>query len=218
MFNFVSQSVTDYCERVGELFLSEPLNLVSSLAFFVSALLVYKLYKNKKVTGFGYWPLFYLLILIGIGSSLWHCFRNSYTLALDAMPVFIFLLLFIYLLLRKLLNSSFKAFMFVVAFFLFQVGVSYLFPQILNGSVRHVVNAVVFITLGSLIYKRNPLLRKDIVLALSLYAFAIIFRSIDNQVCLSFPVGTHFLWHILNATASYFAIKILLNVKPLVTK
>ena len=218
MLDFVSRSVPEYCERIENSFLSEPLNLVSNLAFFVSAIFVYRLYKSRKVTKFSYWFLFLLLLFIGVGSTLWHSFRNPYTLALDAIPVFILLLSFIYILFRRILNNSFAALILALIFFLFQVGVSYLFPQVLNGSIRHFVNACIFIVLGGLVYKVNPVIRRDIVAAIILYILAITFRSVDNLVCPYFSIGTHFLWHILNATAAYFAIKTLLEIKPFIIK
>ncbi len=215
MPNFISKTVTMYCERVGDTFLAEPLNFVSNLAFFISAFSLYRLYKASKVTGFGYWFLFALLILIGTGSSLWHSFRNPYTLALDAVPIFVFFLSLLFLFIKKLLGSNLKAFGMVVTFFLLQIGMSYLFPQFLNGSVRHVVNALVFLGLSTYLYGRNENIRQDIVVTLSLYILAIICRSVDNTICPYFPLGTHFLWHTLNAIAAYFAIKILLGVKPI---
>lgn len=218
MLDFISRTVPEYCERTGNTLLAEPLNLLSNLAFFVSAFFVYRLYKSKKIARLKYWFLLFLLLLIGIGSSLWHSLRTPLTLALDAVPIFIFFLSFIYLLLRKLLGSNLKALVSVLIFFLIQVGVSYIFPTVLNGSVRHVVNAITFIGLGSLVYERNPAVRRDIALALTVYIFAIFTRSIDHQICDLFPVGTHFLWHILTAAASYFAIKTLLGMKPFVAR
>lgn len=213
MLNFVSKSVVEYCERIGESFLSEPLNLISNIAFFLSAFFVYRLFKTKKVKGLSYWLLFFLLLLIGVGSTLWHSFRNPYTLALDAIPSFILLLSITYILFRKLLNNNLKALLLVLAFFLFQVEASYIFPQVMNGSIRHFVNACILIVLSSIVYKRNPVVRKELVAAITLYILAILFRSIDNFACPYFPVGTHFLWHVLNATAAYFAIKTLLGIK-----
>jgi hypothetical protein len=32
-------------------------------------------------------------------------------------------------------------------------------------------------------------------------------RAIDREVCDLFPVGTHFLWHMLNATLLYILLK-----------
>lgn len=213
MSELVSKAVVGYCERVGDTVLSEPVNLVSNLVFFISAFLVYKLYKSKNITGFGYWFLFALLLLIGTGSSLWHSFRNPYTLALDAIPIFVFFLLLLFLFIKKLISSSSKAIIVVLGIFLLQIAMSYLFPQVLNGSIRHVVNAIVFLGLSTFLFKENKVARKDIVLALSLYVLAIICRSVDNTICPYFPLGTHFLWHSLNAFAAYFAIKILLGVK-----
>jgi hypothetical protein len=34
--------------------------------------------------------------------------------------------------------------------------------------------------------------------AAGIFAASLSFRSVDNAVCSVFPVGTHFLWHLLN--------------------
>jgi hypothetical protein len=32
-------------------------------------------------------------------------------------------------------------------------------------------------------------------------------RTLDAQVCTAFPVGTHFLWHLLNALLLYILVR-----------
>src|SRR5687768_16209291 len=133
MINLFSNALVNYCELAGDTFLSEPLNLFSNLAFFGSAYMVYKLYKDMNVKKFYYWFLFAMLIIIGTGSSLWHSIRNPYTHVLDAVPIFIFLLSLLFLLIHTIVESSWKSFGIVAAFFLLQLGLSYFFPKVLNG-------------------------------------------------------------------------------------
>jgi hypothetical protein len=37
----------------------------------------------------------------------------------------------------------------------------------------------------------------------AVFVVSIVFRSIDNAVCPVLPLGTHFLWHCLNAYVLY---------------
>ena len=46
-----TRSITEYCERVGSYFYSERINALSNIGFVISALLIYRLFKNKKVKG-----------------------------------------------------------------------------------------------------------------------------------------------------------------------
>jgi hypothetical protein len=46
--------------------------------------------------------------------------------------------------------------------------------------------------------------------ATSVFVIALTFRTLDDAICPMFPVGTHFLWHLLNAVAIYYAARALL--------
>jgi hypothetical protein len=39
--------------------------------------------------------------------------------------------------------------------------------------------------------------------AAGLFALSIVFRSVDEMVCERWPLGTHFLWHCINAVVLY---------------
>ena len=212
MENFYSRWITEYCERIGNEFYSEPFNALSNIAFFVSAFFIYKLLKKHAIKSFGYWFLFTLLVLGSIGSLLWHSFRNPLTLSLDAVPIFIFFFTFVYLLLEQLTRSKRKALILLVSFFILQVLASYVFPTFLNGSIRHVVNGIAFLGIVVWLYKKYANFSRHLPVAFLLYILAILLRSIDNSVCSIFPVGTHFMWHVLNAAAAYFAIRALLKI------
>ena len=203
---------TEYCERVGDEFYSEPVNAISNIAFFVSAFFVYRLLKKNNIKHFSYWFLFALLLLVGTGSLLYHTFRNPFTLALDAIPIYIFFLTFIYVLLERLTKSRSIAAFLLAGFFVVQILASYTFPTFLSGSIRHVVNGITFFGLIFWLHKKYARLDPYVIAAFFVYILAIVFRSIDNSICSMVPIGTHFLWHIFNATAVYFAIRALLNI------
>jgi hypothetical protein len=40
-------------------------------------------------------------------------------------------------------------------------------------------------------------------------AVSLVFRSIDQAVCPGFPLGTHFLWHVLNAVMLGWMIRVM---------
>ena len=212
MENIFTRSITDYCERISNGIFSEPINLFSNLLFFISAFLIFKIFKKNKIKELIYWLLLFFITLIGIGSSLWHSFRNPFTLTLDALPIYLFILIFLYLVLRKLLNNKWKPLIFVTSFIVIQVLISILFPKALNGSIRHVINALIFVFLIIWIHKKE-LLNKYFITSFLLYFFGIIFRSTDIEVCSIFPLGTHFLWHICTSLATYFSVIALLNLE-----
>jgi hypothetical protein len=49
-----------------------------------------------------------------------------------------------------------------------------------------------------------PILGRNILfVALGLFAVSLTFRTLDNAVCDTLPLGTHFLWHVLNGCVLY---------------
>jgi len=213
MKNLYALSIVEYCERLGNSIFSEPINLFSNLAFLFSAYLIFKLFKKHKKVDAEYWILFWLVISIGLGSALWHSFRTPLAHAFDAIPIYLFLLTYLYLFLKNLLDSKGKSVVIVITYLFLQIGVSILFPEVFNGSIRHIVNALFFVALSLWIYIKAKGLNLNFILALLAYMLGIVFRTTDNKICIIFPVGTHFLWHILTALASYFAIKALTELK-----
>jgi len=212
MGEFYSRYISQYCERAGDGLLSEPFNTLSSLAFFVSAHFVYRLLKTHAIKSFSYRILFILLVLIGIGSVLWHSFRNPIALVLDAIPVYVFFFTIVFLLLKRLTKSKIKTSVILACFFVILVLATNFFPTFLNGTIRHFINGIAILGLLIWLYKKYKDLNRDLLITFLLYILAIILRSIDNSVCPIFPAGTHFLWHILNASVAYFAIRGLMSI------
>lgn len=210
--------VPQYCERVGNSIFSEPINLLSNLAFFITVILLYKEYKNIKKVNFEYWFILITFLVVGIGSSLWHSLRSPLGFTLDSVPILIFLLSLFFVILKELTTDYKKAIILTTFFLSLQFILSYLFSNFLNGSVLHVTSGVIFFSIIIWIRKKYSRILKNIVIGLLLYILAIIFRSIDNLVCPYFPLGTHFMWHILNAGGAYFAVKGLFDLRSLSIK
>jgi hypothetical protein len=47
--------------------------------------------------------------------------------------------------------------------------------------------------------------------ATGVFCVSLIFRAIDPAVCPSFPIGTHFLWHVLNGLMVGLLLQLLLR-------
>jgi hypothetical protein len=56
--------------------------------------------------------------------------------------------------------------------------------------------------------------RFTIPAAVGMLAIAVICRTMDNAVCRVLPIGTHFLWHLLTASALYLFARGLLVGAP----
>lgn len=202
---------TTYCERTANSFFAEPINLVTNLAFFVSAIFTYKMLKTKNIKNSIYhlfpWPIF----LIGLGSTSWHFYRSSITLLFDAIPIHIFLGLSLFLLLKKLVKSTNLTVGIIGIFILFQIFLTLNFPHLLNSSIRHIVNAILLFILILWTYKKFGKAALQLFFVFAVYVAGIIFRTIDIQVCPIFPLGTHFLWHLMVAWGAYLIVRFLVK-------
>src|SRR5262249_61672034 len=69
-------------------------------------------------------------------------------------------------------------------------------PGTLNGSIDYLpALAAMLIMLG---FVPAPV-RPAIALAAGVFCVSLTFRTIDRAICGAFPLGTHFIWHLLNA-------------------
>lgn len=205
-----SLPITQYCERSSEWILAEPINVLSSAAILVSAVALIHLFNGRGSKGLRI--LCGLLAALGVGSTLHHLFHSPVTLVLDALPIYLFILGFLFLLLTKVVSGK-AAGVFISAFLLLQISLSVFVPNdFLNGSIRHLVSIITLAGLLLWLSKRLPISR-SLVAALVIYGFAIVFRSVDQTSCGGTLIGTHFLWHIFNALAAYLVVAYLFRLE-----
>jgi hypothetical protein len=70
-----------------------------------------------------------------------------------------------------------------------------------NGSRDYFGVALIMVTLGFIDFRLNR--SKTLLYGFCVFALSLTFRSIDNALCVFNPVGTHFMWHTLNALMLY---------------
>jgi hypothetical protein len=76
----------------------------------------------------------------------------------------------------------------------------------LNGSVVYVPALIALIAVAWMT-RRVPLISRGLSGAALIFTLSLALRSIDAAVCDGFPLGTHFLWHILNAAVLYILLR-----------
>lgn len=207
-----------YCEKVANSIFIEPVNALTNLAFLISTILTYKMLKAKNIKNSIYYFFPWIIFLIGFGSTSWHLYRSPVTLLFDAIPIYIFLGLSFFLLLRKLVKNTNLTFGAIGLFILLQIFLTINFPYIFNGSIRHIINAIILLALVFWTYKKVGKVALQLVFVFLIYIVGIIFRTIDLQICPIFNVGTHFLWHLLVAWGAYLIVRFLINTKSVTVK
>ncbi|MBM1170895.1 ceramidase domain-containing protein [Microvirga arabica] len=198
--------IDSYCERLAPGFWAEPLNALTNGAFILAALYGLALWRRA---GGRDWPALWLIavtFIVGTGSFLFHTFANRWSLLADVLPIAVFIYSYFLLALRRYLQlrpiASLMATVLFVAFnMLFDRLWFSVYPGVtLNGSVGYLPAALAMLTVGSLcLFLRVKEPGRALLMAAGVFVLSLAFRSVDSSVCASVPVGTHFLWHMLNA-------------------
>lgn len=198
-----------YCERTQFGLWAEPFNLLTNLAFIAAAVAAGQiLFKRSWFRFKTDWDLALLvgcLFAIGIGSALWHAYAMPWAMLADVIPITIFVnLFFLSFLVRIGRCSGWQALLFFLGFQVINFGFAGLFPRdTLNGSIVYLPTYVALLAgTGYLLIKHHSAARA-FIMASMIFMVSLTFRTVDNNLCRAFPVGTHFLWHLLNTFMLY---------------
>lgn len=200
------------CERAHEGLWQEPLNVFSNLLFLYVAYKIHNYYhKHPDINGRRIWDIHamtVLVFLIGACSSIFHMYPTIHTELMDIIPIVLFInIFFLSVLFRIGKCSIFQAFICYIAFLGFTHMVVSMFPRGLNDSIGYLSSMGSLIMIAIYLHlKARPSSQHFLVAAL-IGVCSLFFRSVDNAVCEQFPMGTHFLWHSLNAILIYIVMK-----------
>ncbi len=197
----LTRQTIEYCERTDFSYWSEPINAVSNAAFLVAALVMAGRLRGARLPLA--WALVVVLASIGVGSYLWHTHATVWAVVLDVAPILGFILIYIFAATRDFLGLAwYWAAAVVVAFFPYSFAVAQGLVALAPGIGGNAVYASValLIAIYALILRRAaPATARGLAIGAGVLAVSLTFRALDGPVCAVFPVGTHFLWHILNA-------------------
>jgi Ceramidase len=199
-----------YCERTAPGLLNEPLNAITNSSFLIAALAAWYLAKPLGRLSTGIQILIWLAASVGIGSLLWHTVPNGWTLLLDIIPILIFLIWFFWLYMRSVAGMPIPLVLAAIAAFLVASILAQRGANLLHGALYYTPALVLLFVLGVFHARERATARFTLLASAGVYALALFFRTIDLEVCSSFPIGTHFLWHSLNGLAAYLAMRCLI--------
>ncbi|MCX7643707.1 MAG: ceramidase [Rhodobacteraceae bacterium] len=195
-----TRTIDAYCERTDAAYWSEPVNAATNAAFLIAALVMW-----RRVRGQGM-PLAELLVailaLIGIGSFLFHTHATAWAAAADVVPILLFILVYIHA-----ANLHFWH----MPVWLAALGAAAFVPyaMLLAAAFRALpffgISAVywpvplLIAAVAAGLARRAPATARGLGIGAAILVVSLTFRSLDGAVCAVFPLGTHFLWHLLNA-------------------
>ncbi|TCR62172.1 ceramidase domain-containing protein [Bosea sp. BK604] len=201
-----------YCERVSADFWAEPLNALTNGAFILAALAGLALLLRS---GRRDWPaalLVALVFIIGIGSFLFHTMPQRWTLLADVIPIQLFAFSYFGLALWRFLGlgpaiSVLGTLAFLAASFALSAGLAPLLPAAARGSAGYASFVLALFGVAIALWRKDESSARLIGLAGLVFAVSLTLRALDGALCQALPFGTHFLWHLLNASVLYLLLR-----------
>ncbi len=201
---------TIYCEGLTNLE-HQPFNTISNAVFLISAYLSYKIIRQSGEKDWFVRLLPFLIAFIGLSSAFWHHYNNSIGDIADTLAIGIFALLVSIILIKRLTTKTSLQLAGLVLILVISLWLEQL--PFFNSSL---VYLFLFSVLGLIIYflsKHGQAKLLPGVIAILLLTTGLISRIIDPSLCGHLPIGTHFIWHLLTALATYFIVLSLLETR-----
>lgn len=204
-----------YCEQPIYQAFFEPINTITNLAFMIAGIMLFIQLRKRNVLDIKGVYFSTVLVIVGLGSFVWHLYRNDLTLMLDSIPIALFVLsyLFFYIMqmnknwvLRISLFLSFFGYVVILVRALSGIENHWLLT---NGGMQYLVALSFFVVLQLFNRYWNQGLIKPSLIVVMLFALSIFFRQTDLLVCEYIGFGTHFMWHILNGVVLYSFVRLL---------
>ncbi len=193
-----TQSLDGYCERVGPDYWAEPLNALSNLGFMIAAVIMWRrcggMPKGRIMAG--------ALFVIGVGSWLFHTHATRWAEMADVVPILGFVVLYLWRANRDYLGVPRLWAGVLTALY---VPVTAVFAPILarlpllGVSAAYLPLPVLIAGYGLAVRKRARATAVGLGIGAGVLLVSLTFRSLDMPLCDDWPVGTHFIWHLLNA-------------------
>lgn len=194
--------VDNYCERVDPSFWAEPLNAVTNAAFILAAAIaLVAAIRAGRLEGLTI-ALIAIATAVGVGSFLFHTYATRWAGVADTTPILLFILTYLYAATRRYVGAPVWAALAAPVLFIpfsaaFVAGWSVVLPS-LNGSQGYFPVIIALVAYGLFLTRRGHPAAKGLFAGAGIFAASLFFRSIDQSACAAIPVGTHFLWHVLN--------------------
>lgn len=200
------QPIDAYCERAAVGFWAEPINAATNLAFVLAGWLIWRCrHSSDRLHAH---LLGATIVLIGLGSFLFHTFANRITGLLDVIFIALYLLLYVWLWPRRLFQAGPTAQVVNVLGLMACVTVCNVVskqvttdwptmpPSLYIGAWLYLV------AMAAASVKRQPTAARWMFTAAGVFVLSLIARQLDQPLC-QLSGGTHWAWHLLNALVLY---------------
>ena len=190
------EQVDGYCERTDFSYWSEPINAATNLAFIIAALVLWRRSTGVPMAR----VLSVILFATGFGSFLFHTHATLWASVADVVPIGIFILTYLFVVNRDMVPMG--GWLAALATALFIPFAAVLLPvlnQIPFVAISNFYWTVpILLALYAVLLRRKPGIAQGFLIGAALLCLSITIRSLDEILCDVIPVGTHFVWHLLN--------------------
>ncbi len=195
-----TRSIDGYCERLDASYWAEPLNAVTNAAFLIAALVMWRRVRGRDVAPAA--ALCAVLAVIGAGSYLFHTHATAWAGVADVVPILCFILLYLYAVNRHVWGLSWARALGATALFLpYAAATVPLFQRLpgLGSSAGYAPVPVLIAFYAFALRHRHPETARGLAIGAGMLTLSLAFRTLDAPLCAQLPIGTHFLWHLMNA-------------------
>lgn len=197
-------SVDIYCERLDASFLAEPINAISNLSFIAAGFFLWRLKSSRSQL------MATLIILIGLGSFIFHTFANRLTGLLDVLAIALYLVAFAFMIPKQWSRNSIliqlgSVLLLILSIVLAQLLISHLKPALPWLPPGMYIGAWLALIIFTLVTQySNPSAARFLWMAVIVFPASLLSRQIDMPLCDSIG-GSHWLWHLLNGLTLYLS-------------
>ena len=195
-----TQFIDMYCERTDASFWSEPVNAMTNLSYLAGAWIVWRAVARVRWTLPGsVRSLPPMMAAVGLCSFLFHTLATVWAAVADQLTILLFGCVFLYAFLCQAAGVSRTPALIVAVLF---GAASYYAPQLLppgwlNRSGAYLPYLVGLLTMTAWLAAQRRDTARIFGGAVALFCVALVVRTGDQTWCAQFPLGTHFLWHVL---------------------
>lgn len=193
-----TRAVDGYCERTGPEYWAEPVNAVTNLAFIIATVVMWRRSRGVPMAR----ALCSVLCSIGLGSYLFHTHAQVWAGLADVAPIGIFILLYLFAIHRDAVGLKGWRALGATALFLpyaaMMVPVFGLVPG-LGGSAAYAPVPLLILIYAAFLRGSVSALASGLALGAGILIVSLTFRTLDAPLCARWSLGTHFMWHLLNA-------------------
>lgn len=192
------ESIDAYCERTSAAYWAEPVNAVTNASFVVAAIVMWRRTRGLPMAR----AMCVVLGVIGVGSYLFHTHANRLTALMDVLPILGFVLLYLFAATRDLLGlRGLVPWGAVLLFFPYAIGLGAALGSLLplGSSAAYAPIPPLILAYAWAVGRTAPRTGRGMALGAGILILSLTFRTLDGPLCDELPLGTHFLWHMLNA-------------------